>query len=305
MKKIRLGGTGPEVSEIGLGCMRFASLDVPAVSELIATAIEEGINFFDHADIYGGGRSEELFAKALKNLPVSRDDVVLQSKCGIRRGYYDFSKEHIIGSVEGSLKRLDTDYLDVLLLHRPDTLMEPEEVAEAFDCLKRQGKVRYFGVSNHNPMQIELLGKYLEQYLIVNQMQLSIAHCLMIDEGLNVNIDNSLSPMHTGGLLEYCRLKNITIQAWSPFQYGFFEGSFLGSERYGELNREIDAIAAEKGVTNSAIAIAWILRHPAKIQPIVGTTNANRLADIAKASTVSLSRQEWYKLYLATGKRLP
>lgn len=305
MKKIRLGGTGPEVSAIGLGCMRISALDVTAASNLIATAFEEGINFFDHADIYGGGRSEELFAEAFNMLPATRDKVILQSKCGIRRGYYDFSKEHIIESVEGSLKRLDTDYLDILLLHRPDTLMEPEEVAEAFESLKHQGKVRYIGVSNHNPMQIELLSRYLNQDLIANQMQLSIAHCPMIDEGLNVNIDNSLSPMRTGGLIEYSRLKNITIQAWSPFQYGFFEGSFLGSEKFPELNQEIDALASEKGVTNSAIAIAWILRHPAVIQPIVGTTNANRLADIAKASEVSLTRQEWYKLYLAAGRKLP
>lgn len=305
MKRIRLGGTGPEVSEVGLGCMRLAAHDVPAAAALISAAIDLGINFFDHADIYGGGRSEELFAEAIGKLQVTRDKVVLQSKCGIRRGYYDFSKEHIIESVEGSLMRLKTDYLDVLLLHRPDALMEPEEVAEAFESLKREGKIRYFGVSNHNPMQIELLSRYLGRELIVNQVQLSIVHCPMIDEGLNVNMDNNLSPMRTGGLIEYCRLNDITIQAWSPFQYGFFEGTFLGSEKYPELNRVIDAIASEKGVTNSAITIAWILRHPAKIQPIVGTTNANRLADIAKASTVSLTRQEWYKIYLATGKKLP
>lgn len=305
MKSIQLGGTGLEVSAIGLGCMRLAKLDTAEAKKLLLSAIEEGINFFDHADIYGGGRSEELFAEAFGMLPFSREDVVLQSKCGIRRGWYDFSKEHIITSAEASLKRLNTDYLDILLLHRPDTLMEPEEVAEAFELLKRDGKVRYFGVSNHNPMQIELLKRYLGQELIVNQMQLSLAHCPLIDEGINVNIGNDLSPVRTGGLLEYCRLKNITIQAWSPFQYGFFEGSFIGSEKYPELNTALDALAADNGVTNSAIAIAWILRHPAKIQPIVGTTSAKRLSDIAKASNVSMTREEWYKLYLAAGKRLP
>jgi len=305
MKKIRLGGTGLEVSAIGLGCMRLAELDTAGTKELLSSALEEGINFFDHADIYGGGRSEELFAEAFGMLPFSREDIILQSKCGIRRGFYDFSKEHIIASAEASLKRLKTDYLDILLLHRPDTLMEPEEVAEAFEQLKRDGKVRCFGVSNHDPMQIELLKRYLGQELIVNQMQLSLAHCAIIDEGLNVNIGNDLSPVRTGGLLEYCRLNNITIQAWSPFQYGFFEGSFIGSEKYPELNMVLDAIAAENRVTNSAIAIAWILRHPARIQPIVGTTNAKRLSDIAKASDVFMTREEWYRLYLAAGKKLP
>lgn len=305
MKKIRLGTTDLQVSEIGLGFMRLSRLDRAEAEKLIATAVDEGITFFDHADVYGGGRSEELFADAVSMNPSLRSKIVLQSKCGIRRGFYDFSKEHIISSVEGSLKRLKTEYLDVLLLHRPDALMEPEEVAEAFDILERDGKVKYFGVSNHNPMQIDLLSRHLNQDLIVNQMQLSLAHCPMIDEGLNVNTGNDLAPMRSGSTIEYCRLNDITVQAWSPFQYGVFEGTFLGNDDYAELNKEIDSIARDRGVTDSAIAIAWILRHPAKIQPIVGTTNSKRLSDIAKASDVMLTRQEWYRLYLAAGKKLP
>lgn len=305
MKTLNIGNGALQGSEISLGCMRLAGHTVTDVANLIQTAYEEGIDFYDHADIYGQGESEIVFAKALKTLPIEREKLILQTKCGIRPGFFDFSKEHILNSVEASLKRLDTDYVDVLLLHRPDTLMEPEEVAEAFNTLYDAGKVKYFGVSNQNPMQMELMSKYLDHKIMINQIQLSITNTTMIDAGLNVNMENGAAVNRDGSVLDYCRLKDITIQAWSPFQYGFFEGVFLDNPKFPELNAVIDRIASEKGVTNSAIAVAWILRHPAKIQTIVGTTNKERLKAICKASNVQLSRAEWYEIYRAAGNVLP
>jgi predicted oxidoreductase len=305
MKYIKLTDTDIDASEIALGCMRISGLTENEADRLIGTATEEGINFFDHADIYGQGKSEEVFARTVSKSNGLREKVIIQTKCGIRKGFYDFSKEHIINSVEGSLKRLKTDYIDILLLHRPDTLMEPEEVAEAFTTLLDSGKVRYFGVSNQKPMQIELLAKYLKQKIIINQLQFSITNTGMIDSGLNVNMENSGSVDHDDSILEYCMLKDITIQPWSPFQYGFFEGVFLDNPKFPELNKKINEIANAKGVTNSAVAIAWILRHPARMQPIAGTTNPQRLKDICKASDIQLSRKEWYDIYMSAGNKLP
>ncbi len=305
MKRIKYVHGGFTASEISLGCMRMGGLSVTEADRVIQTAIDEGIDFFDHADIYGGGSAEEKFAEALSAYPGARVKIILQSKCGIRNGQYDFSKEHILSSVEGILKRLRTDYLDVLLLHRPDTLMEPEEVAEAFDILHNSGKVRHFGVSNQNPMQMELLGRYLNQKIIANQLQLSITNTGMIDAGLNVNMRNEATINRDGGVLEYCRLKEITIQPWSPFQYGFFSGVFLGNEKFPELNAKIDEMSKKYGVPNTAIAIAWILRHPAKMQPIIGTMNPQRIKDICKASSIEMSRTDWYDIYLSAGNKLP
>ncbi|GMQ64397.1 aldo/keto reductase [Vallitalea maricola] len=304
MKNIKISNK-INASEISLGCMRINNLSKTEASKHINTALEEGINFFDHADIYGGGKSEEVFADAINMNPSIRENIIIQTKCGIRKGYYDFSKEHILESVEGSLKRLRTDYVDVLLLHRPDTLMEPEVVAEAFSNLYESGKVKHFGVSNQNPMQIQLLNKYLKNKIIINQLQLSITNTGIIDSGLNVNMKIDPSINRDGSVLEFCRLNDITIQAWSPFQYGFFSGVFLDNDKFPELNNKINEIAEIKKVSNTAIAIAWILRHPAKIQPIVGTTNLKRLKDICKASDVNLSRQEWYEIYRAAGNKLP
>ncbi|MBC2298205.1 aldo/keto reductase family oxidoreductase [Listeria welshimeri] len=305
MKRITIGNSALTASEISLGCMRMADLSKEDANKVINTALENGIDFFDHADIYGGGKSEEVFADAIDMNATIREKMILQSKCGIRQGFFDFSKEHIIFSVEGSLKRLKTDYLDTLLLHRPDTLFEPEEVAAAFTELEKSGKVRHFGVSNQNPGQIELLKKYVDQELIANQLQFSIMHTGMIDTGFNVNMTIDPSLDRDGGILEYSRLNNMTIQAWSPFQYGFFEGVFLDNDKFPELNKTIDKIAADKGVTNSAIAVAWIQRHPASFQTVVGTMNPGRIADIAKASDVTLSREEWYEIYRAAGNQLP
>ncbi|TYU58689.1 aldo/keto reductase [Listeria monocytogenes] len=305
MKRITIGNSALTASEISLGCMRMADLSKEDANKVINTALENGIDFFDHADIYGGGKSEEVFADAIDMNATIREKMILQSKCGIRQGFFDFSKEHIIASVEGSLKRLKTDYLDTLLLHRPDTLFEPEEVAAAFTELEKSGKVRHFGVSNQNPGQIELLKKYVDQELIANQLQFSIMHTGMIDTGFNVNMTIDPSLDRDGGILEYSRLNNMTIQAWSPFQYGFFEGVFLDNDKFPELNKVIDKIAADKGVTNSAIAVAWIQRHPASFQTVVGTMNPGRIADITKASDVTLSREEWYEIYRAAGNQLP
>lgn len=305
MKSIHIAGTELDVSEISLGCMRISRMTNQEISHLIHTALDEGVTFFDHADIYGGGQSEAKFAEALDMTPSLREKMLLQSKCGIRKGAFDFSKEHILEAVDGSLQRLRTDYLDVLLLHRPDALVEPEEVAEAFTILHDSGKVKYFGVSNQNPMQIELLTKFVKQKIAFNQLQFSITNTGMIDAGINVNMEIDPSINRDGSILDYCRLKEITIQPWSPFQYGFFEGVFLDNEKFPELNQTIDAMAAAKGVANTAIAIAWILRHPARMQPIVGTTNPQRLKDICKASDITLTRQEWYEIYLAAGNKLP
>lgn len=305
MKTITLNNTNLSIPEIGMGCMRIVELEnVDAVKGWVDTALEHGINFFDHADIYGKGRCEELFGQVLT--PSLREKIILQSKCSIRPGIaFDFSKEHILNSVDGILKRLNTEYLDILLLHRPDALMEPEEVADAFRILKENGKVHHFGVSNQTPMQMELLSKYCDEPLLINQLQLSIAHCPMINSGINANMYNDSGINRDGGVLEYCRLKDITIQAWSPFQYGMFEGIFLGNEKFAELNKVIDNLAEKYNVTNSAIAVAWILRHPAGIQTIVGTTNKDRIAQISKASEIRLTREEWYALYMAAGNKLP
>ena len=305
MKTITLNNTNLSIPEIGMGCMRIVELEnADAVKSWVDTALEHGINFFDHADIYGKGRCEELFGQILT--PSLREKIILQSKCSIRPGIaFDFSKEHILNSVDGILKRLNTEYLDILLLHRPDALMEPEEVADAFRILKENGKVHHFGVSNQTPMQMELLSKYCDEPLLINQLQLSIAHCPMINSGINANMYNDSGINRDGGILEYCRLKDITIQAWSPFQYGMFEGIFLGNEKFAELNKVIDDLAEKYNVTNSAIAVAWILRHPAGIQTIVGTTNKDRIAQISKASEIRLTREEWYALYMAAGNKLP
>lgn len=305
MNTLKLGSSPLDVPVIAVGCMRINALDKPAAERFVQSALDEGANFFDQADIYGGGSCEEIFADAIHMGSSVREKIILQSKCGIRQGMFDFSKKHILASVDGSLKRLRTDYLDVLLLHRPDTLMEPQEVAEAFDELEREGKVRHFGVSNQHPRQIDLLKKYLRQPIVANQLQLSITNATMITSGFNVNMENDAAVNRDGYILEYCRLHDITIQPWSPFQYGFFEGVFLGSDQFPELNAKIDEVAHAHGVSNTTIAIAWLLRHPARMQPVIGTMNIERLRDCCKASAVNLSREEWYAIYRAAGNVLP
>lgn len=306
MKKIPLSTTKKDIPAIGAGCMRIDSLSLDALCQYIDTYMEAGINFFDHADIYGGGRCEELFGKAFVKTGIKREDVIIQSKCGIVPGImYDFSKEHILQSVDSILQRLQMDYLDILLLHRPDALIEPEEVAAAFDILETSGKVLHFGVSNQRPMQIELLQKYTKQKLMINQLQFSIPVSNMIASGMEVNMQTDGAIDRDGSILDYCRLHDITIQTWSPFQYGFFEGIFIGSDKYPKLNALLDKLAEKYNVTPTTIASAWILRHPAKMQLISGSTSPKRIKEIAAASDITLTREEWYQLYLAAGHILP
>lgn len=305
MRTMKLGKSTLDVPVVSVGCMRINSLERNEAEHFVQTAMELGANFFDHADIYGRGECEEIFADAIHMNDDVREKIILQSKCGIRNGMFDFSKEHILESVDGILKRLKTDYLDVLLLHRPDTLMEPEEVAEAFDILESSGKVRNFGVSNQNPMQIQLLKKPVKQTIVANQLQLSITNATMISNGFNVNMENEAAVNRDASVLEFCRLHDITIQPWSPFQYGFFEGVFLGNEKFPELNQKIDEIAKKYEVSNTTIAIAWLLRHPAQMQPVIGTMNEGRLKDCVKASEIKLTREEWYSIFRAAGNVLP
>lgn len=300
-----IGKTGVKGSRIALGAMRMSSLSINEAEEVIATAVENGINFFDHADIYGGGESEKRFRDAFKNLSVNREDILLQSKCGIRRGYFDFSKEHILASVDGILERLGTDYLDFLVLHRPDALWEPEEVAEAFTQLTNAGKVRHFGVSNQNSSQMALLQSYLDTPLAVNQLQLSPVHAPMISSGLEVNMTTPGATVRDGGVLDYCRLHEVTVQAWSPFQIDLSKGLFTGNPAYQELNDTIAKYAKKYQVSDEAIIVAWILRHPAKIQAIVGSMNPERIRKIVRATEVVLSRPEWYDIYTKAGHILP
>lgn len=305
MKTIQLGTSSLQVPVVAVGCMRINSLSRSEAERFVKTSMELGANFFDHADIYGGGTCEEIFAEALPMNASTRETVILQSKCGIRTGMFDFSKEHILNATDGILKRLKTEYLDILLLHRPDALVEPEEVAEAFDILESSGKVRHFGVSNLKPMQIDLLKKFVKQPIVANQLQLSITNATMISNGVNVNMENEAAVDRDGSVLDYCRLHDITVQPWSPFQYGFFEGVFLDNDKFPVLNAKINEVAAKHGVTNTTIAIAWLLRHPAKMQPVTGTMNTGRLADCCAAADVTLSREEWYEIFRAAGNKLP
>ena len=305
MKHIKFQGTDMEASRIALGCMRIYDFSDSEIDTLINTCLESGINFFDHADIYGGGKCEEIFGGALQRNKSLRKEMFIQSKCAIHDGIYDFSQGHILKSVDGILKRLGIEQLDVLLLHRPDALAEPEEIAETLDMLEKSGKVKYFGVSNQNPMQMELLQKFVKQKLIANQLQFSVTNANMVSNGTNVNTEFDAATSRDGSVLDYCRLKDITIQPWSPFQHGFFAGPYLGNPDFAGLNEVIDRLAEKYSVTNSAMAIAWILRHPAKMQPVIGTTNTERVKGVCKAAEVDITREEWYEMHKAAGYMLP
>ncbi len=324
MKTYRIPGTDLTVSRLAYGCMKLGGgwgpepttpEQVKAGHRAVEAALAAGINFFDHADIYGRGKSELVFGELLRGSPGLRERIVIQSKCGIRfpddpqpgaPARYDFSYDHIIRSVEGSLRRLQTDYLDILLLHRPDALVEPEEVARAFDDLQTAGKVRHFGVSNHTAGQIALLSKYVRQAIVANQVQLSLVHHFLISEGLVANIASNTTVLAIG-TLDYCRQNDIQIQAWGPVANG----------RLSRPEAEVDEalrpaaalvakLAAEKGVSADAIVLAWLLRHPSGIHPIIGTARPDRITDSAPAVDVELSREEWYALLAAVrGKGVP
>lgn len=308
MKYINVLNGPQNVSAIIQGCIRMPSLSVEEATRVISNDYSLGINFFDHATCYGNGEAETRFGEAFKQTGIKREDVYIQSKCGIypERQEFDWSRESILSSVDGILQRLQMDYIDTLLLHRPDVIFEPEEVALAFDELEKSGKVRYFGVSNLGSMQIELLKKCVKQPLVFNQLQLSLEQSQLIDQALYVNDKRTdMSNIRDGSLLDYCRLKDITIQAWSPLQFGFFKGVFVDNEDFPELNRVLGNIASREGVSKSAIAIAWIIRHPAKMQAVLGTMNVEHMKDVCEATKVNLSHHDWYQLYLAAGKFLP
>ncbi|HGK3327281.1 TPA: aldo/keto reductase family oxidoreductase [Streptococcus pneumoniae] len=308
MRYITLGQDDKELSEIVLGMMRIKDKSVKEVEELAETALSVGINAFDLADIYGRGRCEELLGLVLKNRPDLREKMWIQSKCGIRIEeftYFDFSKDYIIKSVDGILQRLKIDHLDSLLLHRPDALMESDQVAEAFNLLYKQGKVRDFGVSNQNPMMMELLKKDVKQPLAVNQLQLSAAFTPGFESAFHVNMEDSQAAMRDGSIFEYCQLHDVVIQAWSVLQFGYFKGNFVGNEKFQALNQVLDRLAIKYGVTSSTIAISWILRYPAKMQAVVGTTNPKHLREVSRAANFSLTRKEWYEIYFAAGNNLP
>jgi predicted oxidoreductase len=309
MKTWKIANAALDVSPVILGLMRITKMTDAEIRTLFDTARDSGITMFDHADIYGGSphHCEARFGAAIRLTPPEREAIVIQSKAGIRKGFFDFSKEHILRAVDGSLAALQTDYLDILLLHRPDTLVEPEEVAEAFDILFAAGKVRHFGVSNQTPGQIELLKTAVRQPLLFNQVQLSITHANLIAQGVAANmagLDQSIT--RDIGLLDYSRLQRMTLQAWSPFQKGFFDGVFLGDRvGYPELNDVLDELATTHGVTPTGIAVAWILRHPARIQVVLGTTNTTRVRESAAGADITLSREDWYRLFRAAGHSVP
>ncbi|MGL9727002.1 aldo/keto reductase [Enterococcus sp. DIV0756] len=308
MLQRKIGNSYWETSAIALGIMRMAALTPEKAAEALDAALESDINFIDSADMYGDGKSELVFASAMKEAGISRNKFFIQSKGGIvtvdgKR--YDFSKQHLLDSVDGILKRMEIDYLDSYLLHRPDPLMEPEEIAEAFDILQASGKVRHFGVSNFNPEQYELLQSYVDQKLLINQLQFSIMHTGMIDYGMHTNMTDTRSFDHDGGILEFSRRKGVTIQAWSPFQYGFFEGVFVDNDKFPELNELLDKLAKKYDTNKNAIATAWILRHPANMQVILGTMNPTRIKESAAGADVTLTKQEWYDVYFAAGNDLP
>lgn len=311
MKKFTLPGTDIEAPNVVLGLMRIADKSDDEIRELVRTARDAGIDFVDHADIYGPSlhECERRYAKAMQLTSAERDEVTIQTKAGIvREGpYFDFSYEHLIELAEASLAALETDRIDILLLHRPDALVEPDEVARAFDELHASGKVRYFGVSNHTPRQIDLLKKSVTQPLVANQLQLSITHAPVIAQGVAANMQGTdqAVTIDGGGIVDYCRLNDITIQTWSPFQAGFFNGVFLGNPEYPELNAVIDRLAGEYAVPPIAIATAWITRHPADMQVVLGTTTPERVSAAAQGSDIPLTRAEWYELFRAAGYRVP
>lgn len=308
MLQRKIGNSYWKTSAIALGIMRMAALTPTKAAAALEAALESNINFIDSADMYGDGKSELVFAAAMKEAGISRDQFFIQSKGGIVTGdekRYDFSKQHLLDSVDGILKRMEIDYLDSYLLHRPDPLMEPEEIAEAFDILQASGKVRHFGVSNFNPEQFQLLQSQVDQKLLMNQLQFSIMHTGMIDYGMHTNMTDTRSFDHDGGILEFSRRKGVTIQAWSPFQYGFFEGVFVDNDKFPELNELLDKLAKKYDTNKNAIATAWILRHPANMQVILGTMNPARIKESAAGGDVTLTKQEWYDVYFAAGNDLP
>lgn len=317
MKTIKIGNTNFEASQVALGIMRMGDLSTEDAAKALEAAVNAEINYIDSADIYQGGNSETKFKEALKASGISRDKLFIQSKGGIildpKRSHdglvfgarYDFSKQHLIDSVDGILERMGIDYLDSFLLHRPDPLMEEADIADAFDTLQREGKVRHFGVSNFNPQQVEMVQSWINQRLLINQLQFNVVHSGMIRGGLHVNMIDDASVDHDGGILEYARRKHMTIQAWSPFNYGLFAGMYINDPKYPELNKKLEELGTKYHASKNAIATAWILRHPAKVQVLLGTMNPEHIKDSAAGADINLTKQEWYDLYFSAGNDLP
>lgn len=291
--------------QISLGCMRLAKLNIGQAEALVKAAIGLGVTLFDHADIYGAGKCEEIFGEVLLRNPEIRKQIKIQTKCGICKGYYDLSKEHILAQVDKSLLALKTDYLDILLLHRPDALVDFAEVNAAFEELYAAGKVREFGVSNMNPHQIELFKKFVKQPIKYNQLQFSLVHSHLVNQGIFVNMSEKESVDHSSGLIEYCQLNDIKIQSWSSLMASWTEGSYIDNPNYLELNEMLGQLAKKYQVTKNAIGISWILRHPAKITAVVGTMSIKHLQEIMQARNIELTRPEWYSLYSSAGHKLP
>ena len=299
----------------GFTQMSLTAAHEQQVRQFLDTAAEVGVNFFDHADIYAFGRAEEVFGRVLNERPSLRDRIVIQSKCGIRQlpgpdskpvPLFDFSFEHIVASVDGILRRLGTEHLDILLLHRPDALMEGEEVARAFANLKQSGKVRYFGVSNQNRYQMEYLQSFLPDPLVVNQIQMSLLHSGFAEQGVSFNQAAPAYPDGLEGVSEYCAIKGVQLQAWAPLARGLYSGATLTGQPDAVVRTSalVKNLAAHHAVSAEAIVLAWLLRHPAGIQPVLGSVEPERLRACAQATTISLSRLEWYGL-LAAARGLP
>jgi predicted oxidoreductase len=305
MRKIKLGNSDLLASTVALGCWRTGEMAPENFAKLAHTALDCGVNFFDLADIYGRGKCEALLGEFFKTHPAARDQIIVQTKCGIRAGFFDFSTAHILAAVEGSLKRLNLEKIDVLLLHRPDALVEPDEVAAAFDKLQASGKVAQFGVSNHRASQIEFLQRGLRQKLLANQLQFGPAHTPLIDSGIALNMTWEQSLERDGATLDYCRLNHLTIQAWSPLGFGAFEGLFLNNEKFAALNAELESVGKKYGVDKTAAAVAWISRHPARIQTILGTTKPEHFVSACAGADIDITREEWYGIYKAAGNRVP
>ena len=320
MERMRLGRGGPLVSRLAYGCAALGGpWDAGELTQerrrkalaALEAALDAGVDHFDLADVYAFGKAERAFSEIWQLDPSLRARVVVQSKCGVVRSaddtsraetYYDSSREHILAAARGSMGRLGVDYLDLLVLHRPDVLLEPEEVAAAFDRLHAGGEVRHFGVSNYAPGQVELLQAALDRPLLVNQLQVSLAHPDLIDDAVVVNDTSPDRPVRGFGTLAYCMQRSITVQAWAPLGAGgLVRDDDAGADpRLLAVRRELAAVARERGAHPAAVAIAWILRHPAGIQPLLGGRTPDEIRTAAQGIDLTLTRAEWYRLFNAS-----
>ena len=288
--------------------------DFRLAEKAVEAALEAGITYFDHADIYTLGNAETVFGELLKNNSSLRTKIILQSKAGIclhegvlNSSIYDSSGTYLTQQVEAILKRLHTDYLDVFMLHRPDALMNPKEVGATFNALKKAGKVKRFGVSNMSVSQIQAIQKYCDEPLVANQIQLSLGHSLVLDSGVLVNTKNEIDFNGVEGLLEYGQANKLSIQAYGSLDGGRFTGnvSLITDDDKNTITL-INELAEKYNTTSASISLAWLFKIPGTIQPIIGSTNSKRIAACKDATTIDLSRLDWYNLWItARGEKLP